>query len=272
LIGRLISAAVTDTLSIATNFYLFAILNLAGAVLVYFTVHRSEPMRAAEPTKNALLLALTAHLRNPELRSAFICGFCILFAFIGTFTYVNFVLVRPPLSLNMMQVGLVYLVFLPSIATTLLVGAAVRQFGSRLSLASGVVIAAIGLPLLLWSSLVPVLLGLVLVAIGTFFAQAVATGFVGGSAAENKGVASGFYISSYFLGGLVGSALLGQLFDRLGWAACVCGIGTALLVIGILSFRLKAAPRAEFSCPASTFCRPAPQSGHSAKRSSQFCN
>jgi predicted MFS family arabinose efflux permease len=272
LIGRLISAAVTDTLSIATNFYLFAILNLAGAVLVYFTIHRGEPMRAAEPTKNAPLLALTAHLRNSELRSAFICGFCILFAFIGTFTYVNFVLVRPPLSLGMMQVGLVYLVFLPSIATTLLVGAAVRQFGTRLSLASGVVIAAIGLPLLLWSSLVPVLLGLVLVAIGTFFAQAVATGFVGGSAAENKGVASGFYISSYFLGGLVGSALLGQLFDRLGWAACVCGIGTALLVIGILSFRLKAAPRAEFSCPASTFCRPAPQSGHSAKRSSQFCN
>ena len=33
------------------------------------------------------------HLRNAPLRAAFGIGFCILFAFIGTFTYVNFVLV-----------------------------------------------------------------------------------------------------------------------------------------------------------------------------------
>ena len=45
-------------------------------------------------------------------------GFCILFAFIGTFTYVNVVLAMPPLSLDMMDVGLVYLVFAPSILTT----------------------------------------------------------------------------------------------------------------------------------------------------------
>ena len=38
-------------------------------------------------------------------------GFCILFAFIGTFTFVNFVLVRAPLSLGRMELGLVYFVF-----------------------------------------------------------------------------------------------------------------------------------------------------------------
>ena len=58
------------------------------------------------------------HLRDGGLRVAFAIGFCILFAFIGTFTFVNFVLVRPPLSLGMMQLGLVYVVFLPSILTT----------------------------------------------------------------------------------------------------------------------------------------------------------
>ena len=60
------------------------------------------------------------HWRNPALRAAFGIGFCILFAFIGTFTYVNFVLVRPPLALGMMDLGFVYFVFLPSIVTTLL--------------------------------------------------------------------------------------------------------------------------------------------------------
>ena len=38
LIGRLVSAAVVDTFGLASNFYFFALLNLAGAVLVYFTI------------------------------------------------------------------------------------------------------------------------------------------------------------------------------------------------------------------------------------------
>jgi len=38
-------------------------------------------------------------------------------------------------------------------------------------------------------------------------------------------VASGTYLACYFFGGLVGSAVLGQLFDRFGWTACVTGVG-----------------------------------------------
>jgi MFS transporter, YNFM family, putative membrane transport protein len=65
-----------------------------------------------------------------------------------------------------------------------------------------------------------------------------ATGFVGQAANENRGVASGTYLACYFLGGLVGSAVLGQLFDRLGWAACVAGIGASLVLAGLLARRL----------------------------------
>ena len=46
LIGRLISAAVVDHFGLASNFYFFALLNLAGAVLVYFTIGRVKPMHA----------------------------------------------------------------------------------------------------------------------------------------------------------------------------------------------------------------------------------
>ena len=52
---------------------------------------------------------------------------------------------------------------------------------------------------------------MVLVGVGTFFAQACATGFVGQAASDNRGIASGTYLACYFLGGLVGSAVLGQL-------------------------------------------------------------
>jgi MFS transporter, YNFM family, putative membrane transport protein len=80
---------------------------------------------------------------------------------------------------------------------------------------------------------------LVLIGIGTFFAQAIATGFVGRAATSNRGAASGLYLASYFFGGLVGSVALGLLFDRLGWAACVAGIGAALAAAAALARRLE---------------------------------
>ncbi len=186
--------------------------------------------------------AMLAHWRSPTLRAAFGIGFCILFAFIGTFTYVNFVLVRPPLSLGRMELGLVYFVFLPSIVTTLMAGAAVNRFGTRPAIWGALAVAALGLPLLLSSHLAAVVAGMVLVGVGTFFAQAAATGFVGRAALDNRGVASGTYLACYFLGGLAGSAILGQLFDRFGWTACVAGVGAALLVASLLATRLRLRP------------------------------
>src|SRR5947208_10360810 len=240
LLGRLISAALADHLGLAWNFYFFAALNLAGAVLVYFTVARAAPMEQARAVAPSPFAAWLEHLRNSQLRAAFGIGFCILFAFIGTFTYVNFVLVRPPLSLGPMELGFVYFVFLPSIVTTLLAGRAVARFGTRPAIWGALAVAAIGLPLMLSSHLLEVLAGMVLVGIGTFFAQAAATGFVGRAATENRGVASGTYLACYFLGGLVGSAVLGQLFDRLGWTACLAGVGASLAVAARLTARLRA--------------------------------
>jgi MFS transporter, YNFM family, putative membrane transport protein len=181
------------------------------------------------------------HLGNAPLCAAFSIGFCILFAFIGTFTYVNFVLVREPLSLGMMALGFVYFVFLPSIATTPFAGLVVQRFGTRPTIWSALLLAGLGLPLLLAPRLSAVILGMMLVGVGTFFAQAAATGFVGRAATVDRGSASGIYLACYFFGGLVGSAVLGQLFDRLGWPACVAGIGLSLIVAAALTRRLRIA-------------------------------
>src|SRR5262249_36420806 len=161
---------------LASNFYFFAALNLLGTILVYFTIGRTPPMHTAAPSPRSPLAAWTEHVRNVPLRAAFGIGFCILFAFIGTFTYVNFVLVREPLSLSPMDLGFVSLVFLPSIATTLFAGGAVARLGTRPVLWSALALAGLGLPLLLLPNLVAVLAGMVLLGVGTFFAQATATG------------------------------------------------------------------------------------------------
>jgi predicted MFS family arabinose efflux permease len=238
LFGRLMAAALADHLGLAGNFYVFSALNLAGAVLVYLYLRGTPAMPVIGASGRSALGAWATHLRNPALRASFAIGFCILFAFIGTFTYVNFVLVREPLALSRMALGFVYFVFLPSIVTTPLAGHAAARFGVRPTFWTAIGIAAAGLPLLVVAQLGCVLAGLALVGVGTFLAQAVATGFVGRVATTDRGSASGIYLASYFAGGLVASAVLGQVFDRLGWTACVAGVGCALAIAAALAAKL----------------------------------
>jgi YNFM family putative membrane transporter len=80
-----------------------------------------------------------------------------------------------------------------------------------------------------------VLVGMTLIGVGTFFAQATATGYIGRAAATDRAAASGLYLASYYFGGLSGAAVLGQLFDGFGWGACVAGIGAVLLIAALLA-------------------------------------
>ena len=163
----------------------------------------------------------------------------------------NFVLVRPPIGIGMMALGLVYFVFLPSMVTTPAAGGFARRFGARRTIWGALALAVIGLPLLVAPSLAAVAVGLMLVGVGTFFAQAVATGFVGRAATANRGAASGMYLACYFGGGLVGSAVLGQVFDRFGWPACVLGIALALAAAAVLAVQLRVRGEAEAALTAS---------------------
>ena len=238
-VGRFVSAAVADHFGLASNFYFFAVLNLAGAILVYFTVQRAPPAHCLGRTVETQIASWALHLRSPRLLAAFGIGFCILFAFIGTFTYVNFVLVRPPFMTGPMELGFVYFVFLPSVITTPLAGRVIGRLGTRATFWGALALAGAGLPLLLIPNFPAVLAGLVVGGVGTFFAQAVATGYVSRTATSDRGSASGIYLSCYFFGGMVGSAVLGQIFDRYGWPACVAGIGASLAIAALLASRLR---------------------------------
>jgi predicted MFS family arabinose efflux permease len=237
LIGRLTAAFVASVVGAEQSFLFFALLNLAGAALVSVALHRNAP----EPMDRSARFwsAWLHHLADQALRRTFAIGFLILFGFIGVFTYVGFVLMRAPHALSMTALGLVFLVFAPSMITTPLAGAVTRNTGPGPAAAVSLAVALLGLVLLLVPSLTSVIVGMTLVGIGTFFAQAVATGHVGRIAKSDKAAASGLYLSSYYCGGLAGAAVIGMLFDSYGWSAAVAGVFVALALAAILGLGLR---------------------------------
>jgi YNFM family putative membrane transporter len=240
LVGRLVSSAVASSAGVAVNFYAFAALNLAGAALVFLSL--SPAMAAAgNEVRQSVAKRVAEHFRNRCLVASFGIGFLVLFAFLGTFTYVNFALAEPPLSLNPMALGLIYFVFLPSMITTPMAGAVASRFGPRPTFFASLGLAIAGLPLLVAGAIVPVTAGLTLVGVGTFFAQATATGFVGRAARTDRAAASGIYLASYYLGGLAGAAVIGQIYDRSGWPAAVGGVGASLVAAALLAATLRPA-------------------------------
>jgi YNFM family putative membrane transporter len=237
--GRILSASLADMLGLQTNFLTFAALNLAGAVLVWATL-RGRTTMGRENVAASAMQSWMGHLRDGQLRRVFAVGFLILFVFIGTYTYVNFQLVAPPLGLSPMALGFVYVVFLPSLLTTPLAGHVSRWLGPAAGIGATLALAITGLLASLSTNLAVVLVGLSMIAIGTFLAQAIATGHVGQVAAGDKASASGIYLASYYWGGLAGSFVLGEVYDGAGWAPAVTVLIIALAAAIVLALPLRA--------------------------------
>jgi predicted MFS family arabinose efflux permease len=236
LIGRLTAAFVAELVGAESSFLFFAVLNVAGAALIAVALHRNAPEEKLRSAR--FWTPWVEHLKDPALLRTFAIGFLILFGFIGVFTYIGFVLMRPPHALSMGALGLVFLVFLPSMITTPMAGALTRRIGPGAAATVGLAVALGGLALMLVPHLFSIISGLTLVGVGTFFAQAVATGHVGRIARSEKAAASGLYLSFYYCGGLAGAAAVGQLFDRFGWTAAIAGVFAALALAALLGAKL----------------------------------
>jgi MFS transporter, YNFM family, putative membrane transport protein len=237
LIGRFVSSGVAGEWGIDASFFVFAALNLAGAALAFATIHRTQKMKVGMDHARSPLGALKVHLANPALRAGFAFGFCILFVFIGVFTYVNFELGADGFGLSMMHLGFVYLVFLPSIFTTPQAGRLSARVGLRRAAWFGVALALAGSALMAVNALAAVLAGMCLAAMGTFLAQALATGFVARAAKGDRAAASGLYLASYFSGGLIGAVVLGQVYTAAGWHVMLLCVAMVLIVAAILARR-----------------------------------
>ena len=151
-------------------------------------------------------------------------------------------LAGPVYDLSPAQLGLVYLVFIPSVFTTPMAAWLVSNGGTYRAFFISMSVATVGLLLLITGSLLSLLIGLAAVGVGTFCAQAIVSGFIGRAADEDRAAASGLYLTSYYLGGLAGSLVAGAVFGSAGWTSAVLLMVAAAFLSVLLALRLRLQP------------------------------
>ncbi len=240
LFGRVIAATLASSAGVEITFYSFAAMNIAGAVLVFFWLRGTTPREGVLKAPGGILDAWGRLFQNAATRASFAIGFLILFVFVGAFTYINPHLAGPPYALSTAALGLVYLVFLPSLVSTPFTGGAVAKLGVRPAFAYSLAAAAIGLLFTYTAQLALILFGLALLGGGLFFAQAAVTAFVGkAAAAEDKAMATALYLGFYYAGGLAGGVAIGVLFGAFAWPGAALGLLAALILTALLGLQLR---------------------------------
>jgi YNFM family putative membrane transporter len=231
LLGRVLSGAIAAHLGWRAAFAGFAALTALSAAALWRGLVDGQrgPRRGVVEAWAGML----AHLRDPRLVGAYLVGGALFFGWIGIFTYLPFHLSGAPYGLSTGAVSSVYLVYAAGVVASPLAGRLSGRIAPRTLIGVGLAVELAGMLALLARPLPVVIAGLVVLVLGTFTAQAVAPAFVNVTARSAKGGASALYLTSYYVGGTLGSTLPGLALQGFGWTgvvvACAAAVGGALL-------------------------------------------
>ena len=228
-IGRFLTGLIAAHGNWHAAFLVLGVLNLLGALAVRQWLPPATHFVPGQPVLKSLA-DTWGHLGNPRL--LLICGMgaTVLFSLTGVFTYANFYLARPPFELGTAGLGSVFFVYLFGCVVTPLAGRFLDRHGFRRTalLAAGAGLTGLGLTLVHW--LPAVVTGLALFPSGLFVAKASATMLTGGVVGRARSSAAGLYVTCYYLGGSLGTALPAWFWLNDGWPGCVGLFATLSLV------------------------------------------
>jgi predicted MFS family arabinose efflux permease len=232
--GRVLAGAITEVADWRAAFVALGAIRLVGALVAWRLLPASRhhtPRRARGPG----LAAIARGLSSPRLVATYAVGFCTLFSLVALFTYAGFYLGAAPFRLGPGAIGALFTVYLVGAVITPVAGRWVDRIGARRVIASAFGAGAAGVALTLIPWLPAVLAGLAIAAAGAFVAQVAATSTLRDLApAHLRSLASGVYVTCYYIGGSVAGIVPGLIWARAGWAGAVgLAIAAQLLAITI---------------------------------------
>ncbi len=219
--GRLVGGVVADLDSWHSAFVVVALITFAAASFVAWTMPPEQKFRPTLGGLPGTMRAYGEHLRNPRLLATCFIGFGMLFSLVGSFTFVNFRLSEPPFSLSSTQVGTVFVVYLLAMFAAPIATRVAVRIGRIKAFLVGILWAVGGLGLTLAPSLPLVVAGLAFSTAGFLVVQALSLGFIGAIVPHARSSAVGVFVTTYYIGGAVGSVAPGPIWHQFGWLGVV---------------------------------------------------
>ena len=221
--GRFITGHAGHIFGWRGAFILLVVLNLIGAVVALWQLPAS---RGFVPNRNIgnAFRTLASHRRNFKLLAACAVGFCVLFSLVGTFTYVNLLLVAPPFNLSVAGLANVFCVYLLGVVITPLTGRFIVRYGFLRALLSALGLSALGFLLTLTPSLIGVIGGLAIGSSGVFICQSATISFIARNVPTGRSSATGLYYMSCYVGGAAGTLIGGLAYQAGGWGGTVASM------------------------------------------------
>jgi len=236
-LGRFLSAFFTDLFGWRFFFFLLGMLLLLTSFLLR-NMARDVKMAYARPKFSEIALLL----RKKEFFWLYSSIFCLFFVFSALMNFLPFQLKQMNPESGESGIGLLYLGYAMGVIVCLNSRAIIRFFKNEPdAIRAGVLIFILGTLLFMFEYYVVMFLGMFVFCTGLFMAHSLLSGFVNKLAEENKAIANGLYMSSYYLGGTLGSVIPGVVYVYGGWQMFLCSLLLMLLTASIFIRNLKKA-------------------------------
>jgi YNFM family putative membrane transporter len=183
--------------------------------------------------------AWLGHILHGGLPFLFAIGGLALGSFVTVYNYVSFRLSDAPYHLSQSQTGLIFLVYIVGVGSSLMAGKWSDRLGRPLALLGSIAVSLLGLALTLAPPLAAIIAGIALLTGGFFATQSVASAWVGRMAKDAKGHAASLYLLFYYLGSSVMGSAGGWVWSRHGWPGIATFAGCALCLAAFLATRLR---------------------------------
>jgi len=239
MLGRLLTSVISD-------FYTWRLaLGLMGAAGMYAawefwrSLPASKNFRPGSRGLAGLVRGARSHLTDAGLPWLFALAFLLMGTFVSLYNYIGYRLLGAPFAMRPSVVGLLSLLYLLGIFSSVWAGRLADRLGRRNVLWLVMGAMACGLLITLINYLPAIVLGMGLFTFGFFASHSVASSWVGRRARAPQALASALYLFFYYLGSSVVGWCAGVAWEHGQWRGVVALLGAILGGALLIALRLR---------------------------------
>lgn len=236
LVGVLLSRTVSGVLASVLpwqDVYLIAAVLIAGLGLVLIRKLPHDPVTTHATSYRQMVRTIPGLVKKyPVLRASAVNGF-VLFGVSNIFWATLVFYLHHQYGWGSREAGLLALLGVTGVLAAPLIGRLADRFKPRTIIGLGLVLSTVayGVFILFGRQLAGLIVGIVILDLGTQFGQVANQTRIQSIDAQASSRFNSVFMFGYFMGGALGSFFGNVLWDLAGWTG-VCGLGFGLLVLG----------------------------------------